>query len=348
MTVELFICHASEDKEVIARPLTEKLRAANFNVWYDEDQLFVGNRLTKEIAGGQSRSRYAIIILSHFVFEKHWPIREMNALKQLDQEKAIHILPVWHSVSHYDVKTHCEWLADHCYVTTDQGVEYVVQKLILAIEKEENRIAEDLKKQPVIHPRSLELLNAARENTGRITFGWHGDVFFVSAGNVDFGSGQETRTRALNIYCLEELLQLEMVRLVGKGCVTLTATGYAYERPTPLPDKPRVQYPQLASEYCDFGFEILMNAVQGNGRVLISWNSSSCCLSYGAKSLQNLNEPQVVAQWKGVLCELSDKGLLLLTTTWQYEQCYHVSHLGCRWVDFMIPLSGTKPPEASR
>ena len=42
---DLFICHASEDKEVVARPLAEYLREKGYRVWYDEFSLKIGDSL---------------------------------------------------------------------------------------------------------------------------------------------------------------------------------------------------------------------------------------------------------------------------------------------------------------
>ena len=36
MLYDVFISHASEDKEAFVRPLAERLRDAHIEVWYDE------------------------------------------------------------------------------------------------------------------------------------------------------------------------------------------------------------------------------------------------------------------------------------------------------------------------
>ena len=40
---DTFICHASEDKEVVARPLAEALRRYGLNIWYDDFSLHTGD-----------------------------------------------------------------------------------------------------------------------------------------------------------------------------------------------------------------------------------------------------------------------------------------------------------------
>ena len=49
---DVFISHASEDKEAIARPLAEALRSHGLRVWYDEFALRPGNSLRESIDRG--------------------------------------------------------------------------------------------------------------------------------------------------------------------------------------------------------------------------------------------------------------------------------------------------------
>ena len=44
---DVFISHASEDKEDVAKPFAEKLRSMGLNVWYDEFSLKWGKKYQK-------------------------------------------------------------------------------------------------------------------------------------------------------------------------------------------------------------------------------------------------------------------------------------------------------------
>src|SRR5258706_10107710 len=100
---DVFISHASEDKDAIARPLAEALRAKGLRVWYDEFSLTVGDSLRRKIEQGLSNSRFGVVILSHRFFAKHWAEQELNGLatREVGGEKVI--LPVWHGVTFEDV-----------------------------------------------------------------------------------------------------------------------------------------------------------------------------------------------------------------------------------------------------
>jgi len=60
---DVFICHASEDKKDIAKPLALALIKMGLKVWYDEFTLKVGDSLRRSIDYGLSQSRYGIVIL---------------------------------------------------------------------------------------------------------------------------------------------------------------------------------------------------------------------------------------------------------------------------------------------
>jgi hypothetical protein len=75
---DVFISHASEDKEAIARPLADALKSKGLKVWYDDFSLTVGDSLRQSIDRGLSYSRYGVVILSPRFFEKHWPQQEQK------------------------------------------------------------------------------------------------------------------------------------------------------------------------------------------------------------------------------------------------------------------------------
>ena len=104
MKYDVFICHASEDKEDFVRPLAEKLRQQHLDVWYDEFSLTIGDSLTQKIDEGLLKSRYGIVVLSQNFFKKPWAKRELNGLtlREMVENKNL-ILPIWHRVGVHDV-----------------------------------------------------------------------------------------------------------------------------------------------------------------------------------------------------------------------------------------------------
>ena len=75
---DVFISHASEDKEAIATPLAEALQEEGLRVWYDDFSLRLGDSLRESIDRGLARSRFGVVILSGYFFGKHWPQQELQ------------------------------------------------------------------------------------------------------------------------------------------------------------------------------------------------------------------------------------------------------------------------------
>lgn len=56
--VDVFISHASEDKESFVEPLANALEKAGLNIWYDRFKLKLGDSLREKIDQGLANSRY--------------------------------------------------------------------------------------------------------------------------------------------------------------------------------------------------------------------------------------------------------------------------------------------------
>jgi len=135
---DAFICHASEDKTTVARPLARELGKLGFSVWFDEFSLKIGDSLRQNIDRGLRLSRFGIIIISKSFFEKNWPQYELNGLvsREIEGEKVI--LPVWHKVSKRDVEKFSAPLSDKVAATTaNAGIRKIAKALADAMIHEE-------------------------------------------------------------------------------------------------------------------------------------------------------------------------------------------------------------------
>jgi formylglycine-generating enzyme required for sulfatase activity len=133
MDWDVFISHAWEDKEDIARPLAEALRRKGLRVWYDEFTLTLGDSLRRSIDRGLAQSRYGVVILSPNFFAKEWPQKELDGLaaREVSGEKVV--LPIWHNVTVEQVREYSPTLADRVAVSSDRGLEHVVKELLRVI-----------------------------------------------------------------------------------------------------------------------------------------------------------------------------------------------------------------------
>ena len=113
MLYDVFICHASEDKDEFVRPLAFELQKSHIEVWYDEFSLMVGDSLRETIDKGLSKSRFGIVVLSPAFFNKKWPQRELNGLvaREMNESNDV-ILPIWHDINIEDIMKFSPPLAD--------------------------------------------------------------------------------------------------------------------------------------------------------------------------------------------------------------------------------------------
>lgn len=137
---DVFISHASEDKESVARPLAEALSEAGLKVWYDEFALTLGDSLRRSIDYGLAKSRYGIVILSPNFFAKEWPQRELDGLTSREISSSKVILPIWHNLEFREVVNFSPTLADKLGVSTSKGMAFVVKQILSVFCKIDNNI----------------------------------------------------------------------------------------------------------------------------------------------------------------------------------------------------------------
>lgn len=109
---DVFISHASEDKDEVVRPLAEALRAGGLEVWYDEFALKIGDSLRRKIDEGLRNSRFGVVVLSQAFFGKGWPEYELDGLVSRAVSGEQVLLPIWHNVSKREVMQYSSSLAD--------------------------------------------------------------------------------------------------------------------------------------------------------------------------------------------------------------------------------------------
>jgi hypothetical protein len=129
---KLFISHASEDKDSFVRPLAVELKK-DFDVWFDEFELKLGDSLRLKIDDGLCKCDFGIVVLSPAFFAKKWTVAEINGLFALEDANRKIILPIWHQVREKEVRDFSPMLADRRAVATSNGLDRVVEEIKIAI-----------------------------------------------------------------------------------------------------------------------------------------------------------------------------------------------------------------------
>jgi len=130
---DVFVCHASEDKEEFVRPFAQALREARLRVWYDEFTLTLGDSLRRSIDRGLARSRYGVVILSPNFFAKDWPQRELDGLASLEVNGRKVILPLWHKIDAAGVRAYSPTLADRVAASTSESMNRLVAAVLSVV-----------------------------------------------------------------------------------------------------------------------------------------------------------------------------------------------------------------------
>lgn len=155
---DVFVCHASEDKDDIATPLANALKEYQLKVWYDDFILTAGDDLKRKIDEGLNESRYGIVILSPKFFEKLsgkfferiirkffeklsnkfskkcWLNHELDALLNKKKNEKKVILPVLHKLTPEEVKAYSSVLANIYALSSSDGIPKLAEDLIRVID----------------------------------------------------------------------------------------------------------------------------------------------------------------------------------------------------------------------
>ncbi|MBQ9040026.1 MAG: toll/interleukin-1 receptor domain-containing protein [Clostridia bacterium] len=135
---DLFISHASEDKETLVRPLAQTLMRRGVAVWYDEFSMKAGDSLIACIEDGLHESNYGLIVISPDFLKKNWTEYELRSLitKQVESGNQKKIIPVWHNVTKADVQAKSYYIADLLALSSVDGVETLAERILEIVRPE--------------------------------------------------------------------------------------------------------------------------------------------------------------------------------------------------------------------
>jgi hypothetical protein len=117
---DLFISHASEDKETFVRPLAVALKSLGISVWYDEFALELGDSISRSIDKGLTASVYGLVVISPSFIRKPWPEYELRGLVSREVKEDKVILPIWHGVTREQVVAFSPTIADKLAIDTSR------------------------------------------------------------------------------------------------------------------------------------------------------------------------------------------------------------------------------------
>ncbi|MGD8151400.1 DUF1883 domain-containing protein [Ornithinimicrobium sp. Y1694] len=133
-TWDVFLSHASEDKDSVAIPLRNALVELGVSVWLDKTELVVGDSLRRKIDRGIRSSRFGVVVLSTHFFAKGWTNHELDGLVTRTVAGEQSLLPIWHQLSASQVRAHSPSLADKFALDTGtEAIETIAAKIVEVI-----------------------------------------------------------------------------------------------------------------------------------------------------------------------------------------------------------------------
>jgi hypothetical protein len=109
---DVFISHASEDKDSVVRSLATALTDQGLKVWYDEFTLRIGDSLRQKIDKGLANSRVGLVVLSPSFVAKGWTNYELDGIVTRTVSGEQILLPIWHGITKQEVIDFSPSLAD--------------------------------------------------------------------------------------------------------------------------------------------------------------------------------------------------------------------------------------------
>jgi hypothetical protein len=126
---DLFVSHASEDKEEFVDELVEELEGRGLLIWYARSELHIGDSLRVSIDAGLAGSEYGVVVLSPNFFVKNWPKVELDALWNLMLQDKSHVLPVLHKLTIDELARHSPMVAGLLAADSDEGAAAIADRI---------------------------------------------------------------------------------------------------------------------------------------------------------------------------------------------------------------------------
>ena len=166
MQKQVFLSHATDDKELYVVPFAKKLDEAGISYWLDEAEIKWGDKIGQKINDGLNLSSFVVVFLTPSFVGRNWTETELSAaINRENDEGRVLVLPIVIG----DPKTilaKYPLLRDKSYLLWDRGLDVIVNKLKKLVylsrsEKPRENISESLKSLATILPPSGQLLTKA-------------------------------------------------------------------------------------------------------------------------------------------------------------------------------------------
>ena len=126
---DIFLSHASEDKDKFIRPLVKEFSNFSIRFWLDEFEIGWGDSIVRKINEGLARSKYVLVLLTDNFLNKNWTKTELECAlsAEISNDKII-VLPIMAANPGKVFKTF-PLLRNKLYLNWNEGATSIALKL---------------------------------------------------------------------------------------------------------------------------------------------------------------------------------------------------------------------------
>lgn len=131
---DVFISHASKDKEEYVEQLYKAVKKLGINVFYDAEEISWGDNWKQVILDGTADSEFAIIVISQNFFGREWTEKELSEfLSQQNESGQKIVLPLLYGISRQELLEHYPDLEELQYIN---AADYKKEEIVVLLAKE--------------------------------------------------------------------------------------------------------------------------------------------------------------------------------------------------------------------
>jgi hypothetical protein len=149
---DIFICHATKDKNDHITPFLERLSAEKISYWYDEAEIKWGDSLVEKINEGIRISRFIVIFLSKNFIDGNWTEKELNAALNIEIDSGkTKVLPLIIGAENEEklILEKYPLLKDKKFIRWSDGFDSIINSLRICLDKRKPEVftnqSDDLK-----------------------------------------------------------------------------------------------------------------------------------------------------------------------------------------------------------
>lgn len=143
---DVFISHASEDKEGLVSNLSNTLESLGLKVFEDVKVFKIGDSISRTINDGILNSKFGVVVLSPAFIKKAWTVYEFTGflMREVNEGNKV-ILPIWHNITKDEVTQFNPTLTDKFSLDSSSFTIEEMAEMIAEVAKPKEAYSDEVK-----------------------------------------------------------------------------------------------------------------------------------------------------------------------------------------------------------